>query len=242
MKYKTKTNLIEFFMLLSLWFINNYSALPKGIQSDNINLFYRFVSVTSGYNNSVFSVGVVITLYFIFSFFSNFKRPNESVILRCGRDRFVLLDIKNALIHSCIFAFEYWAISTVLTTLFCDIDILKQVDYLKCSILYFITRLLYFVLVGMILEFIKLLMNFKKYYVLVAGVFILGMNSLPYFGIEKSIPLFANFVGEWISEGTFNVLEYVKNSLICIILSAIMMFLSRILFLKKDILSNEEED
>lgn len=242
MKYKSKTNLIELFMLLSLWFIGNYSALPQGIQSDNISLFYRFVSVTSGYNDSQFSVGIVITIYFIFSYFSNFKRENESVILRCGRDRFILLDIRNTLIHSCIFALEYWGIGVIFTVLFCDIDILNQTDYFTCSILYFITRLLYFVLIGLILEFIKLLMNFKKYYIFVTGVFILGMNALPYFGIEKSIPLFANFVSEWLAEGTFNVLEYIKNALICIILSVIMIFLSRLLFSKKDILSNEEED
>ncbi|MFR5876112.1 MAG: hypothetical protein ACLUFN_06445 [Eubacterium sp.] len=43
-------------------------------------------------------------------------------------------------------------------------------------------------------------------------------------------------------EGTFDLIDYVKNALICIIVSAILATAARLVFLKKDILINEEEN
>lgn len=76
---------------------------------------------------------------------------------------------------------------------------------------------------------------------IIAVLIMLAINSLPYLMIEKGFIMFADYVNDWMLESTFDLFEYSKNTLICIISSAILITGTRLVFLKKDILIYEEE-
>lgn len=243
MKYKLKLSVFQIIVFVCFWLIDNYYYIPVNEKiTDASVLCNRFMNVHSGYNDSIFRLGIVITIFFITSFFSYFKQVDSSIILRYNRDKFVLHNIKEVIVHSFLFSFEYWGINIIFIIAFCNMQMLIDYYFFYCAILYFLTRYLYFLLCGMLLLFFELLLLFKKQYVYIASFFILGINSFPYLMLDRGIILFADFVNEWMKNGKFDLFTYIKNSFVCLLLILIFAVGSRIVFTKKDILLDEEEN
>lgn len=242
MKYKRALHFLNIVIFSSLWFLDNskYISIVEKI-NDPVILCTRLMNASGGYNDSIFRVGIVLTVLFSASFFSNFKQDSSLKVLMYGRENFVFASAKNVAIFSFLFSVEFWGIDVFLTTIFCELKLLIKYQYFICSIFYFITRFLYFLLCGIVLLLIKLSLDFKKQYIYVGCLSIIALNSLPYLMIDKGIILFSDFINNWMINAQFNYFEYIRNVTICLLLIAILILLSKMVFLKKDILIYEEE-
>lgn len=101
---------------------------------------------------------------------------------------------------------------------------------------------LIFLLLGSLCQFFRIQFNFSKIYIAIVLIIIAFFRILSFFFIDISPIYFASFINSWMQEGTFDLIEYIKNTVICIIVSAILATAARLVFLKKDILINEEEN
>lgn len=242
MNYNRVLHIINIALLSALWFFDNSDCI---IFTEKINdpmiLCTRLMSTFAGYHDSVFRVAIVLTILFSASFFSNFKQDSALKILKYGRENFVFYSAKKVGQFSFLFTLEFCVVDLMLTMLFCEFSILIEHRYFICSVLYFFTRFLYFFLCGLILLLFKLSLNFKKQYIYIGCLLLLAGNSLPYLMIDKGIVLFSDFINNWMINAQFNYFEYIKNVTICLLLIAILILLSKMVFSKKDILIYEEE-
>lgn len=242
MSYKFKHHLIHTFIFCGFWLFDNYTVINLTQKvTDTKILINNFWNTQGGYNNSVFRVGIVITIMFGISFLSYFKTPNSHNIVRYGRKQFMNFESKQVLLFAFLFSLEYWAVSEVFILLFTDFSLLIEYRFFLCSVLYFFTRFLYFAIFAALLLLTRVAFNFQKFYAFVAIIILLACNSLPYLMLDKGIILYADFINDWMLYGTFDPLEYVRNSLICIIGTIVLLLIAKMLFLKKDLLLDEKE-
>lgn len=242
MKYKSVLHFINIAIFSVLWFLDNYAYIAIGEKiSDPVILCTRLMNTSGGYHDSIFRVGIVLTVLFSASFFSNFKQCSILKVVKYGREKFVFTSIKDVSFFSFLFVVEFWGVDIFLTTIFCELKLLLEYRYFVCSILYFITRFLYFFLYGTVLLFFKLMLDFKKQYIYIGCLSVLAVNSLPYLMIDKGIILFSDFINNWMINAQFNYFEYIRNVTICLFFIAVLIMLSKKVFSKKDILVYEEE-
>ncbi len=234
MKYKLKINLLQTAFIAAYWIIYNFRMIPYGGKiSDYTVLSQSLMNTGGGYNSSLWAVGLVMTI--IFSIAHNYSFSASSMaIVKYGRGKYILNDIKQTVINALLFALEYCGVNAVFTIMICE--------YFLLTLLYLITRFSYFLVLGSLLLFMYYIFKFKRVYMIIAVLIMLAMNSLPYLMIEKGIIFFADYVNDWMQNGTFDLMDYIKNTLICIITSAILITGTRLVFLKKDILIHEEEN
>ena len=241
MKYKLKINLLQTAFMAAYWIIYNFSIIPYGERiSDYAVLSQRLMNTDGNYNGSLWAVGLIMTI--VFSIAHNFSFSASSMaIVKYGREKYILNDIKQTLINAFLFSLEYCGVNAIFTAMICEGDLLISSKYFLLTLLYFITRFTYFLVLGSLLLLMYYIFKFKRIYMIIAVLIMLAMNSLPYLMIERGIMFFADYVNDWMLEGTFDLFEYIKNTLICIITSAILITGTRLVFLKKDILIHEEE-
>ncbi|MFR5876106.1 MAG: hypothetical protein ACLUFN_06415 [Eubacterium sp.] len=242
MKYNWKTNIFSTLLFLLFWIIFYIDYIKAG-EYNNPDVFTNiFMSSQNKYNDSSTFVGYILTIIFLLSLNRCINKPVDSFIIRYGKDRFLKINITYTFIHAFLFSFEYWIVNFIFICFTFDWQILINSNFFTCSILYFLTRFLYFLTIAIFAVFIKVLFNYKKIHIIISSLIILAINTLPSLMINKGIILFAGFIDDWMQEGTFDLIDYVKNALICIIVSAILATAARLVFLKKDILINEEEN
>ena len=241
MKYKLKINLLQTAFIAAYWIIYNFRMIPYGGKiSDYTVLSQSLMNTGGGYNSSLWAVGLVMTI--IFSIAHNYSFSASSMaIVKYGRGKYILNDIKQTVINALLFALEYCGVNAVFTIMICEQELLVSSKYFLLTLLYFITRFSYFLVLGSLLLLMYYIFKFKRVYMIIAVLIMLAINSLPYLMIEKGFIMFADYVNDWMLESTFDLFEYSKNTLICIISSAILITGTRLVFLKKDILIYEEE-
>lgn len=242
MKYKLKINLLQSAFMAVYWILYNYNIIPYGEKISDYTILSKFLMNTgSSYNGSLWAVGFIMTI--VFSIAHNYSFSASSMaIVKYGRGKYILNDIKQTVINALLFSLEYCGVNAVFTAMICEQELLTSSKYFLLTLLYFITRFLYFLVLGSLLLLMYYIFKFKRIYMIIAALIMLAINSLPYLMIEKGIIFFADYVNDWMQNGTFDLMDYIKNTLICIITSAILITGTRLIFLKKDILIHEEEN
>ncbi len=229
-------------MLVGLWLFDNRKIISLTSKTDDENLFVKqIMTIGVGYNDSLFRIGIILTIVFALSYLAYFNKTDNHVILRYGRSRFINYEIKKSLMFAFLFSFQFWIVNELFTLIFVDFNLLVEKKFFACSILYFFTRFAYFMVFSATLLMARILFNYRNYYVYPALAVRLAFNSLPYFMIDEGIILYAGFVNEWINKGTFDYLEYIKNTAVCVIIAILLFLAAKLIFLKKDILTDEKE-
>ncbi len=244
MKYSNlKTNALQLLFFTAIWIFQyrNYVSFDSKI-SDTNTFSLCFMSSGWGYNDSTSTVGIVFTFLFCFMFFRIFNITDSSIIIRYGRNHFFSNEIKESIKYSFFFSLEFWAVNTVFIMIFCDFNLLSDLKFFGCNILYFVIKFLYFLLIAMFMQLVRFAMNFNKLYFTVSALLILAVNLLSFLSFEKGIIYFASFIDVWFTEGTFDLFEYIRNVIICILTAGIFITAAKLIFIKKDILIDAEEN
>lgn len=243
MSYKIKTNIIYIFTFFALWQIYYHNIISLSVKISNPDIFVTYLMSSGyGYNNLCNTVGVFIAVFYLVSFHKKFRNENSSVIVRCGKDRYIMHCFKQTCLHTLTFILEFCVVNTLCILIYCDLNMLLNLNFILCNLLYFIILFLIFLLLGSLCQFFRIQFSFNKIYLAVILIIIAFFRILSFFFINISPIYFASFIDDWMQEGTFDLINYIKNALICIIVSAILATAARLVFLKKDILINEEEN
>lgn len=242
MKYKIKIFLLQTAFFAAYWIIYYFDIIPFGQKINDYSILSQsLMNSNYGYNNSMWAVGLIVTIIYSISHNFIFNASTQEIV-KYGREKYIIKDIKLTIMNTFVFSLEYCGVNLLFTLFICDIKLLISSKYFILTVLYFITRFTYFLVLGMFLLLTYYLFKFKKIYFIISALIMLAINSLPYIMIEKGIIFFADYINDWMQEGTFDLINYIKNALICIIVSAILATAARLVFLKKDILINEEEN
>lgn len=243
MKYKLKIVSAQTLFMLLYWLLSNYKYLPQGEKiSDFQVLTNNLMNPYAGYNSEFFSLGYIMTLLFSFSFFMNFKIVDSSLIVKHGRDRFVLNEFKNGIVHTLWFALGYCGVNTIMIVILCDIQMLIDSKFFVCSLLYFVSMFMYFLVLSAVMQLFRITFGFNRFYLVASAVLFFAVNSLPYMMLDKGLIFFSSFIFDWFQSGAFDTFEYMRYFVVCALIAAICITAARFIFIKKDIMFNEEED
>ncbi len=126
MKYKLKINLLQTAFMAAYWIIYNFRIIPYGEKiSDYTVLSQSLMSTKGGYNSSLWTVGLVMTI--IFSIAHNYSFSASSMaIVKYGREKYILNDIKQTVINAILFTLEYCGINAIFTAMICDWELLRN--------------------------------------------------------------------------------------------------------------------
>lgn len=243
MKYKLKIISAQTLFMLVYWLVSNYKYLPQGERiSDFQVLANQFMSTRVGYNGALFSLGYVMTLLFAFSFFVNFRIVDSSLIVKYGKDRFILNESKKGILHTLWFSLGYCGINAIMIIAVCDIQMLIDSKFFTCNLLYLVSMFMYFLVLSAVMQLLRITFGFNKFYLIVSAAIFFAVNSLPYMMLDKGLIFFSSFMLDWFQSGSFDAVEYIRYFGICAIVVAICIVATRLIFMKKDIIFNEEED
>ena len=166
---------------------------------------------------------------------------DEYIIIRYGRRNYEKKETKKILILSIIFASEYMAVDLIFSTVFIKVNVLLQTGFYIFVLLKFIMLVFYLNLIGETLFFVRNLLDFSPVYVILGTAVYVFLSMLYYIMFEKISPVFyMDFSEEWFLDKMFDTFSYIINIAKMFLSSLILMYLGQIVFLKRDIIGNEE--
>ena len=129
----------------------------------------------------------------------------------------------------------------VFSTMFVKINVLLQTGFYVFILLKFIMLVFYLNLIGETLFLVRNLLNFSSVYVIVGTAMYVFLAILYYILLKKISPVFyMDFSEEWFLDKIFDSLSYIINIAKMFFASLILMYLGQLVFLKRDIIGNEE--
>ena len=202
----------------------------RKIQSIHIRLYLQ--SVRNNRNNRGGDI------YFLSAF--DIKRNNEAVILRNGKDKYIKKEMSTAVAEAIVFSVEYTCVNIVLSLIFAKADILKRVNLLLFSATFIVALSAFFGFVGIFAIFLKLICNFKTYYMYLEILIFVALYSLTAFDINIMPSLTTAYASLWFSQGEFDAAQYISTIISVCLVSAAVYIINRLIFGKKDIILNEK--
>lgn len=244
MKYKLlKTGILQIVFFVCEWFLvtlnSGYYFSEKIIYAEEF--IKHFMRADVGYTDLADNVGIVMTVFFCITIYKFMKQVEIRNIISYGRDKFVFEEIKTVLQFTFFFVFEYWIVNIILIMVFCDISLLIETKFYLCNLLFFVTLFLYFIIVGFSMLIFRYLLCFKKGYLFISLALFMVL-SISVYRIPLSPVYYSSFIFEWFYNNSFDALEYATNVGKDIIIIAILIVLDRLVFSRKDIILNEEQD
>lgn len=243
MKYNTlKNNIINILYFAVLWIPLTIYKVDFANKIDDLNYFAEtLMAPKGGYNNINYIVGFTDTAYFLIMLFGQIGKTDTKLLIRYKKDGYIKKEIKECTIYTALFAFELVAVNEIYCLIFSDITMLINSKFFLCNLLYFIQLFLYYLVTALSLLFLRGVFNYSSLSLLItAGVYcILAVfNQMIDFALTPVY--YCGFIGEWFSEGTFDLYEYTVNAVKCVIVIVVLSFLARFVFIKKDVLSDEK--
>ncbi len=222
---------ICFFSFLFLLTDFRYISIDKYSGSYSV-LSEAIMSTSVGYNNLFLIVGIVVTSLYVFGL-SNILIESPLILIKCGKNRFYNKNIKNIFFDSLLIAIEYVGIIVAFCLCFFDITLLYDSGFFLCVLLYCAMLCMYFFTVGSVTLLIKILMG-SKIYVFVSAVIFFVLAALQNSASHFSPVYFCNFVDRWFLLGKFDIIDYVKDLMICLLYILIAILFGKLTFSKKD--------
>ena len=197
--------------------------------------------ITQKYQNCIKMLGMIVPIIYGLVFYYIFMLKDEHIIIRYGRKSYEIKEVKKILIFSIIFASEYMGVDLVFSTMFVKINVLLQTGFYVFILLKFIMLVFYLNLIGETVFLIRNLLNFSSVYVIVGTAMYVFLAILYYILLKKISPVFyMDFSEEWFLDKIFDSLSYIINIAKMFFASLILMYLGQLVFLKRDIIGNEE--
>ena len=201
----------------------------RKIQSVHIRLYLQ--SVRNNRNNRGGDI------YFLSAFDIKKKQRGSNFAKRQGQIH------KKRNEHGCeaiVFSVEYTCVNIVLSLIFAKADILKRVNLLLFSATFIVALSAFFGFVGIFAIFLKLICNFKSYYMYLEILIFVALYSLTAFDINIMPSLTTAYASLWFSQGEFDAAQYISTIISVCLVSAAVYIINRLIFGKKDIILNEK--
>ena len=148
--------------------------------------------------------------------------------------------MSTAVAEAIIFSVEYTCVNIVLSLIFAKADILKRVNLLLFSATFIVALSAFFGFVGIFAIFLKLICNFKSYYMYLEILIFVVLYSLTAFDINIMPSLTTAYASLWFSQGEFDAAQYISTIISVCLVSAAVYIINRLIFGKKDIILNEK--
>lgn len=231
---------LAFFVLT--WLFTNSRLFVVGRVLTTEDFFNSsLVKTTSGYNNLYQVVGITFTVLFALYLSKVLHIDNAYEIIKYNRDNFVKHKIKEILISTLLFVFEYIGVQIIFCMVFCKFSVLLDVNFFACMVLLYISLFEHFIIVGMCMLFFQYLLAFKNAYIVFPIILFCLLTIAEYtLGINVSTVYFSEFIGEFVSAGIFDWFSYLIDMLETIVVTAIFGIASRMVFLRRDIIIDEK--
>lgn len=226
------------FMFVILWCSINMRIIFGSVKvsPDNITSIMR-----DKYQNCIQILGIIVPIVYSLAFYKIFALGEKHIIIRYGKRRYEKIESKNIFIFSFIFAVEYILTDFIFMNLFSDISVLLKSAYYLFVLLKFIMLILYLNLIGATLYILRNILGFSNLYIMVGSLIYVLWTSLYYILLSDTCPSFyMNFATEWFDYHTFDSFSYIINLAKLFFASLILKYLGEIVFLRRDILENEE--
>lgn len=202
----------------------------RKIQSIHIRLYLQ--SVRNNRNNRGGDI------YFLSAFDIKKKRRGSNFAKRQGQIH--KKEMSTAVAEAIVFSVEYTCVNIVLSLIFAKADILKRVNLLLFSATFIVALSAFFGFVGIFAIFLKLICNFKSYYMYLEILIFVALYSLTAFGINIMPSLTTAYASLWFSQGEFDAAQYISTIISVCLVSAAVYIINRLIFGKKDIILNEK--
>ncbi len=244
MKYSlSKINIVQIVFFVCEWFL---ATLNSGYYFTErikyIEDFSRhFMHSSAGYTALQGNVGIVMTAFYCIMLHQFIRNVGIRDIISYGRDKFVFHDIKSITKFTFLFVFEFWIVNIILCMVFCDFSLLLETQFFLCNILFFVTLFLYFIIVGFTMLLLRYVLCFKKGYMLITIAFFFFLTIINFY-IALTPVFYSSFIYDWFRNNAFDALDYCINIGKAIIIIAILIAANRLVFSRKDIILNEEQD
>lgn len=247
MKFRKKDllpHVINIVLFVLTWvFVHNRLFITGRIATSKDFFSACLVNPALGYNNLFQIVGVTFTILFVLSSARVLVLDNTCFLVKYNRDGFVKHKIKKMAINTALFVLEYIAVQVIFCIIFCKFSLLIELNFFICMLLLYVSLFEYFIIVGMSMLFFQYLFNFKNVYIVVPAIIFIGLAFFEYkFGIDIAPVYFSGFIGNFIELGIFDWLDYLVNIIETVIVFLILAIMSRIVFLKKDIIVDEKTE
>lgn len=227
------------FIIMFLMMDGSYISGGRDLLTSS-NLSNAIMDVDVGYNNLFYIVGLLVTAMYILGLNYYFNGFHSVYAVKRGRQYFYRKMVSCILMDSFFISLEYVGSTVVVCTFAFRFSVLLESGFYLCCLLYLLMLFFYFALVGISTVVIRILVNFKKIYLLLSSVLFFGLAGLDVFQIEISPVYFCSFITEWFISGTFDAMNYAVCAVKCILSVAAIYILGNILILRKDILFDEE--
>lgn len=206
------------------------------INYDNITDMIR-----DKYQNCIQMLGMIVPIVYSLAFYGMFTFDEKHIIVRYGKRRYGKLQTHNITFFSVIFAVQYMLIDLIFMSIFSDISVLINSFYYVFMLLKFIMLVLFLNLIGMTLYSLKNILSCSSIYVVIGSMLYVLWTGLYYVIYTESSPAFyMNFAESWFLEHTFDTMTYIINLAKLMVASLILKYIGQIVFLKRDIIGNEE--
>lgn len=235
-----KYNLSRTVFFIVMWFIFNGNYISFNEKINDNELFCDIMAPSFGFNNAILLIGIVYTAFFIIGHYSLFGNMDVYRLTRLGRIKFLNRRITGITFDSLLTAAEFWGSNIILALLFVDFGLMKEHNFFIASLLYVFILFLYFLIVGTYTMLIGIICSFKKTYIIISTALFVVLSAMEYWNIRITPALYTMFLDEWLYSGSFSAPTYLINSAMSVILILIAVTLSKILFIKKDIITNEK--
>ena len=236
---KTEKVFIIIGVVFSIFWIGMNLSLVFGtyeIGNDNIADF-----ISNRYQNCRQMLGMIVPIIYSVSFYYIFVQGKQYIIIKYGRIRYEKIEAKRIFFFSFIFAMIYMGVDILFTSLCVNIGVLLYNKYylfmiIKCTMLVF-----YLNLIGMTLFFLRNILGFSGIYVLLGAWIYVFLTGVSFMNFEQISPSFyMNFADAWFQNNRFDWITYIINLGKLVVGGYILMYLGQLVFLKRDIIGNEE--
>ena len=162
MKYKLKINLLQTAFIAAYWIIYNFRMIPYGGKiSDYTVLSQSLMNTGGGYNSSLWAVGLCYDHYFSIAHNYSFSASSMAIV-KYGRGKYILNDIKQTVINALLFALEYCGVNAVFTIMICEQELLVSSKYFLLTLFIFHNKIFLFLSIGFITAVYVLYFQIQK--------------------------------------------------------------------------------
>ena len=222
---------LDYVYLFSDYFSNDYESLTIAIMDNSV-----------GYNNLFYIAGIVATVIFIIDINHIISIGNSALVVRKGKSGCIRYFLFKVLIEAMLISIEFVGAEALICSIRFKSQLLFDTNFYQCCILYAVSLLGYFAVVGTTEVLIYVLLNFNKVSSIIVIAMFVGLNSLILCGLDISPIYYSMFISEWFQQNSFNVIEYAFDLLKCICIVLVNFYLSNIIFHRKDLIFNEQKD
>ena len=227
------------FVLLTLnWFGMNLSTVFGGYIIDCNNIGDV---INDKYHNCIRMAGMILPIVYSVSFYYISTIDEPYIIVRCGKKLYEKKEKNKILLYTFIFASIYIFVDVIFMMLFVENSVLVASSYYTFILLKYLMLIFYLNLIGMTLFFLRNVMKFSGMYVAFGTIIYVFWTALYYILMVQSSPAFyMSFSVDWFYSHRFDALSYIINIAKLFFASLIFWYLGQIVFLKRDIIENEE--